>query len=162
MPSPLRLFLAAVVIGATLFGLSAAAGGKKASNTIVDVAVEAGSFKTLVTALQAADLADTLAGDGPFTVFAPTDEAFAKLPAETLNALLADPKALADILTYHVVAGRTLSGEIVNVDSVTTLQGGSLDVSIDGGVTIGDASVVTVDVLASNGVIHVIDSVLVP
>ncbi|GJM09677.1 MAG: beta-Ig-H3/fasciclin [Lysobacteraceae bacterium] len=135
--------------------------GKK-SNTIVDVASANGNFTTLLAALDAADLTDTLKGDGPYTVFAPTDAAFAALPEGTVEALLADPQALANILTFHVAAGKTTAETVVTLDSVTTLQGGSLDVSTANGVMIGKANVVAADVMADNGVIHVIDAVLLP
>ncbi|MEM1201886.1 MAG: fasciclin domain-containing protein [Acidobacteriota bacterium] len=141
-----------------LIATPAAAGEKD----IVDTAVAAGSFETLVTAVKAAGLVDTLKGDGPFTVFAPTDEAFAKLPAGTVEALLADKEKLAKILTYHVVAGKTMAGDVVKVDSVTTVQGGTLDIDTTDGVKVGGANVVTTDIVTSNGVIHVIDTVLLP
>lgn len=130
---------------------------------IVDTAVSAGSFNTLVAAVQAAGLVDTLKSPGPFTVFAPTDEAFAKLPAGTVDSLLQDIPQLTKILTYHVVSGKVLSSDVVNLDKATTVEGS--DVKIDasnGGVKINDSTVVTPDVEADNGVIHVIDSVLLP
>lgn len=131
---------------------------------IVEVAIEAGSFQTLVAAVQAAGLADTLSGGGPFTVFAPTDEAFAKLPDGTVEALLADPEALADILMYHVVAGRVFSGDVVQISRADTSQGTAINVSsnMDGVVLNGGSNVVATDILATNGVIHVIDTVLLP
>ena len=134
---------------------------------IVDTAVAAGSFNTLATALTAAGLVDTLKGEGPFTVFAPTDDAFAALPEGTLDTLLADPQgALTDILLYHVVPGKVMAADVVGLDGqeVETVGGGMLTVTIgdDGSVMINDATVVTADVEASNGVIHVIDSVLIP
>lgn len=138
---------------------------------IVDTAVAAGTFKTLATALTAAGLVDTLKGTGPFTVFAPTDEAFAKLPAGTLPALLADPKAkLAPILTYHVVSGKVMAADVVTMDGkkVKTVNGAELTIKVmDGKVSLVDATgasvnVVKTDVTASNGVIHVIDGVLLP
>ncbi|MEZ4559237.1 MAG: fasciclin domain-containing protein [Caldilineaceae bacterium] len=130
---------------------------------IVDTAVAAGSFNTLATALTAAGLVDTLKGEGPFTVFAPTDDAFAALPEGTLDTLLADPQgALTDILLYHVVPGKVMAADVVGLDGqeVETVGGGMLTVTIgdDGSVAINDATVVTPDVEASNGVIHVIDS----
>lgn len=129
---------------------------------IVDTAVAAGSFKTLVTAIQAAGLVDTLKSPGPFTVFAPTDAAFAKLPAGTVEALLKDKAKLTQILTYHVVSGKVLSGDIKTGD-VKTVQGQTLAIRKDAmGVTVNGAKVVTADVLATNGVIHVIDTVLIP
>ena len=132
---------------------------------IVEVAVEAGSFNTLVAAVQAAGLAETLQGEGPFTVFAPTDSAFAKLPAGTVEALLADKAKLASILTYHVVAGKVTAGDIVKAKGATptTVNGQALDVAVRGGkVYVNGAQVVSADVAASNGVIHVIDTVLLP
>lgn len=135
--------------------------GKK-SQDIVDTAVAAGSFQTLATALTAAGLVDTLKGDGPFTVFAPTDEAFAKLPAGTVEALLADKAKLTKILTYHVVAGKVTAADVVKLSSATTVQGGSLAIDAKQGVKINGANVVKADVMASNGVIHVIDTVLLP
>jgi uncharacterized surface protein with fasciclin (FAS1) repeats len=129
---------------------------------LVDVAVAAGSFSTLVKAVQAAGLVDTLKGEGPFTVFAPTDEAFAKLPEGTLASLLADKAKLTSILTYHVVAGRLMAADVAKLTSATTVQGQSFSVDTSHGVAVGGARVVKTDVEASNGVIHVIDSVLIP
>ncbi len=131
---------------------------------IVEVATEAGSFTTLLTAATAAGLVETLQGDGPFTLFAPTDEAFAALPEGTLDSLLADPEALADILLYHVVSGEVTSDQVVELTEATTVQGAPIAISVmDGTVTLNDsATVVTADVPASNGVIHVIDAVLLP
>lgn len=132
---------------------------------IVEIAVEAGSFNTLVAAVKAAGLAETLQGTGPFTVFAPTDAAFAKLPAGTVEALLADQEKLTSILTYHVVSGKVLAGDIVKANGATptTVNGLPLDVVVrDGNVFVNGAQVVTADIVASNGVIHVIDSVLLP
>jgi uncharacterized surface protein with fasciclin (FAS1) repeats len=132
---------------------------------IVDTAVAAGSFKTLATALQAAGLVDTLKGKGPFTVFAPTDEAFAKLPAGTLEDLLKpeNKERLAAILTYHVVPGRFLAAQVIKMDSAKTVNGQSLTINTNGGtVMVDNAKVVKTDILCSNGVIHVIDSVMLP
>ena len=130
---------------------------------IVEIAVNDGRFTTLVTALKAAGLVDTLRGEGPFTVFAPTDEAFATLPKGTVESLLADVPALTDILLYHVVAEAVSSEQVVTLDSAETVQGASLAISVDGGtVSIGEATVLIADIEASNGVIHVIDSVLIP
>lgn len=137
----------------------------KMDKTIVDVAVENGSFKTLVTALQAADLVGALSGKGPFTVFAPTDAAFAKLPAGTLDALLKDPKKLASILTYHVVSGNVMAADVIkgNGAKPATLNGAVLDITVKGGkVYVNGAQVTTADVVGSNGVIHVIDAVVLP
>ncbi len=130
---------------------------------IVDTAVGAGNFKTLAAALQAAGLIEALKGAGPFTVFAPTDEAFAKLPAGTVEALLKDPKALGDILKYHVVAGKVMAADVVKLTEAETLLGKSVAIKVEGGkVMVNDANVVTTDIAASNGVIHVIDTVLLP
>jgi uncharacterized surface protein with fasciclin (FAS1) repeats len=129
---------------------------------IVETAVSAGQFKTLVTALQEADLVDTLKGDGPFTVFAPTDAAFAKLPAGALDALVKDKQKLAAVLTYHVVPGKVMAAQ-VKPGRVKTVQGESLSVSSQGGsVMVDNAKVVKTDIGASNGVIHVIDTVILP
>ena len=134
-----------------------------AVGTIVDVAVEAGSFTTLVAAVDAAGLTPVLSGEGPFTVFAPTDEAFAALPAGTVEALLADPEALADILTYHVVAGEVFAADVVNLTSATTVQGQDVTIEVvDGNVFVDGAMVVTTDIATDNGVIHVIDAVILP
>ena len=129
---------------------------------IVDTAVAAGQFKTLVKAVQEAGLVDTLKGKGPFTVFAPTDEAFAKLPAGTLEALLMDKQKLASILTYHVVPGKVMAAQ-VKPGQVKTVQGQSLTVTtMNGAVMVDNAKVVKTDIVASNGVIHVIDTVVLP
>lgn len=128
---------------------------------IVETAVAAGQFKTLATALQAAGLVDTLKGAGPFTVFAPTDEAFAKVPKADLDALLADKAKLSAVLTYHVVSGKVMAAD-VKAGKVRTVQGSDLTVRTDGGVTVDAAKVVKTDIVASNGVIHVIDSVVIP
>ena len=130
---------------------------------IVDVAVAAGTFETLVAAVQAAGLVDVLKGEGPFTVFAPTDEAFARLPEGTVASLLANPEALAEILTYHVVAGKVMAADVLGLTSAATVQGDALAISAANGIVrINDATVVAADVEASNGVIHVIDTVLIP
>ena len=133
------------------------------AKTIVDIAVEDGRFETLVTALQAAGLVDTLAGDGPFTVFAPTDDAFAALPEGVVASLLEDIAALTEVLTYHVVSGEVLAEQVVTLSSATTLQGEDVTVAVmDGSVMIDNAKVVITDIAGSNGVIHVIDSVILP
>jgi uncharacterized surface protein with fasciclin (FAS1) repeats len=128
---------------------------------IVDTAVSAGNFKTLATALQAAGLVDTLKGKGPFTVFAPTDAAFAKIPKQDLDALLADKAKLTAVLTYHVVPGKVMSKD-VKAGDVKTVEGSSLTVSTMGGVKVDNAKVTAVDIVADNGVIHVIDTVVMP
>lgn len=128
---------------------------------IVDTAVAAGSFKTLATALQAAGLVDTLKGKGPFTVFAPTDEAFAKIPKAQLDALLADKAKLTAVLTYHVVPAKVMAAD-VKAGSVKTVNGASLTLATSGGVTVDGAKVTKADIVADNGVIHVIDAVVLP
>jgi uncharacterized surface protein with fasciclin (FAS1) repeats len=130
--------------------------------TIVDVAVQAGKFNTLVQAIQAAGLVDTLSGEGPFTVFAPTDEAFAQIPQETLQAVLADKEKLTAILTYHVVPGKLMAADVVRSTQLQTVQGQSITVSTEGGVRVDDANVVQTEIEADNGVIHVIDKVIMP
>ena len=131
------------------------------THDIVDTAVAAGNFSTLVTAVKAAGLVETLKGAGPFTVFAPTDAAFAKVPKATLEGLLADKAALTKVLTYHVVAGKVMAAD-VKAGPVKTVQGGNVTMATDGGVTVNGAKVVAADVAASNGVIHAIDTVLMP
>jgi len=144
------------VVGAlTLAALSAQA------KDIVDTAVAAGNFKTLATALQAAGLIDTLKGKGPFTVFAPTDAAFAKVPKADLDALLADKAKLTAVLTYHVVPGKVMAKD-VKAGKVKTVQGSELTISTTGGVMVDKAKVTSTDITADNGVIHVIDSVIMP
>lgn len=128
---------------------------------IVDTAVAAGSFKTLATALGAAGLVDTLKGKGPFTVFAPTDEAFAKIPKADLDALLKDKAKLTAVLTYHVVPGKVMAKD-VKAGQVKTVQGSSITVTTAGGVMVDKAKVVKTDIEADNGVIHVIDTVIMP
>jgi uncharacterized surface protein with fasciclin (FAS1) repeats len=153
MKSLYRYFAGAALAVATSAALAA---------DIVDTAVSAGQFKTLVKAVQEAGLVDTLKGKGPFTVFAPTDAAFAKLPAGTLDALLADKAKLAQVLTYHVVPGKVTAAQ-VKPGSVKTVQGQMLMLRTEGGaVMVDNARVVATDVMASNGVIHVIDTVVLP
>jgi uncharacterized surface protein with fasciclin (FAS1) repeats len=148
--------------------LSAIAGGHESEAEkadIIDVAVSAGQFNTLATALKAADLVTTLKGDGPFTVFAPTDEAFAKLPEGTVESLL-EPEnrdQLVSILTYHVVPGKVMAADVVKLKEATTVNGENISIKSEGGnVQINEATVVAADVEASNGVIHVIDKVILP
>ena len=138
--------------------------GAISMSDIVDTAVAAGAFNTLVTAVKAAGLVDTLKGAGPFTVFAPTDEAFAKLPAGTLTAVLADKAKLTAILTYHVVAGKVMAKDVVGLNgkTATTVQGSGLAIDTTNGVKVGAATVTKADIECSNGVIHVIDTVLIP
>jgi uncharacterized surface protein with fasciclin (FAS1) repeats len=130
--------------------------------SIAETAIAAGSFKTLVAALQAAELVDTLSSGGPFTVLAPSDEAFAKLPAGTVASLLQDKAKLTAILTYHVINGKHMAADVAKLASVKTLQGGELNIDISKGVMIGNAKVTQADIACSNGVIHVIDTVLIP
>jgi uncharacterized surface protein with fasciclin (FAS1) repeats len=147
------------------FAASNAPAVRADTKDIVDTAVAAGSFKTLAKALAAADLVDTLKGPGPFTVFAPTDEAFAKLPAGTLDMLLEpENKAkLQRILTYHVVAGKVMASDVVKMHSARAVSGDTITIAThDGGVTVDNAHVVKTDIAASNGVIHVIDAVILP
>jgi uncharacterized surface protein with fasciclin (FAS1) repeats len=132
------------------------------SKDIVDTAIAAGSFKTLATALQAAGLIDTLKGKGPFTVFAPTDEAFAKIPKADLDALLKDKAKLTRVLTYHVVPGRVMAKDVATLKEAKTVEGAAVQIDTSSGVKVNGASVVKADVEASNGVIHVIDSVILP
>ncbi|MUG92472.1 fasciclin domain-containing protein [Scytonema sp. UIC 10036] len=129
---------------------------------IVDTAISAGSFNTLVAAVQAAGLVDTLKGPGPFTVFAPTDDAFAKLPSGTVESLLQDIPQLTKILTYHVVAGTVTAADVVNLDSAPTVEGSTLKIDASNGVKVNDSTVITPDITADNGIIHVIDTVLIP
>ena len=130
---------------------------------IVDVATEAGNFSTLLTAVEAAGLVETLQGDGPYTVFAPTDEAFAALPEGTLDGLLADSEALSQVLLYHVVPGEVMASDVVELESATTVQGEDIAITVDGdSVKVNEATVVSTDIVASNGVIHVIDQVILP
>jgi uncharacterized surface protein with fasciclin (FAS1) repeats len=159
------VYFAAAVALLLSIPFAAQARPKAASQDIVDTAVAAGSFKTLAAALQAAGLVETLKGKGPFTVFAPTDEAFAKLPAGTVDDLLKpeNKEKLAAILTYHVVPGKVMAAQVTKMNSAKTVNGQSLVISVNGGtVMVDNAKVVKTDILCSNGVIHVIDSVVLP
>ncbi|MFT6350200.1 MAG: putative surface protein with fasciclin (FAS1) repeats [Psychromonas sp.] len=159
------LTIGALLMSSLIFMPLAQADGHGMKKDIVDVAVENGSFTTLVAALKAAELVDTLKSKGPFTVFAPTDEAFAKLPAGTLEMLLLpeNKEQLVSILTYHVVAGKVMAADVMKLNSAATVQGQDVMVDTMGGkVMINDATVVIADVKASNGVIHVIDGVMLP
>ncbi|HAH15115.1 MAG: fasciclin domain-containing protein [Proteobacteria bacterium] len=129
---------------------------------IVQTAMQAGSFNTLLAAVKEAGLVEALSGEGALTVFAPTDEAFAKLGEETIRTVLADKALLTKILTYHVVSGRVMAGDVVKLQTAPTLQGQDVRISTIGGVRINDAMVVTPDIEASNGIIHIIDTVLIP
>lgn len=158
-----RVLGAGVAAGAVALALPAATASAQAPRDIVDTAVAAGNFTTLARALQAAGLVDTLKGPGPFTVFAPTDAAFARVPPATLNALLANQQQLRAVLTYHVVAGQVTAAQASQLTSAPTVQGETLRISASGGtVRINDATVTTADVAASNGVIHIVDNVLLP
>jgi uncharacterized surface protein with fasciclin (FAS1) repeats len=147
----------------TLIAMALTAGATFSAQAadIVDTAVSAGNFKTLVTAVQAAGLAETLKGPGPFTVFAPTDAAFAKIPKAKLDALLADKAALTKVLTYHVVSGKVMAAD-VKAGKVKTVEGSEVTLATKGGVTVDKAKVVKADVAADNGVIHAIDTVIMP
>ena len=169
LPKPFQKFAHIAILASAvfLFTLSANAGhhGGKHGKDIVDVAAANGSFNTLVAAVQAAGLEDTLRGEGPFTVFAPTDEAFAKLPAGTVESLLLPENRdkLTAILTYHVVAGKVKAADVVKLTSATTVNGQDVKVNVDGDtVMVNNATVVMGDVKASNGDIHVINEVLLP
>jgi uncharacterized surface protein with fasciclin (FAS1) repeats len=153
-----------ISLGATsgAFAHCGACGHGSHAKDIVDTAVAGGDFETLVTAVKAAGLVETLKSDGPFTVFAPTDAAFGKLPKGTIEALLANPDQLAAILKYHVVPGRVMAKDVVKLSSAKTALGQSLAISASGGVRVGGANVIKTDIETSNGVIHVIDTVLIP
>ncbi len=165
-----RVLIAAQAVVFAAFAVSAFAdhhgGGHMTSQSdIVDTAVSAGQFQTLAAALTAADLVDTLKGDGPFTVFAPTDDAFAKLPEGTVETLLKpeNKDQLVAVLTYHVVAGKVAAEDVVKLDSATTVNGEAVSITVaDGGVRVDNANVVATDIEASNGIIHVIDTVILP
>ena len=161
----LSLVLALGTIPAIAGGSCSASSAKQAANSadIVATASSAGSFNTLIAAVHAAGLLETLQSDGPFTVFAPTDEAFAKLPEGTVEALIADPEQLRAILLYHVVPGRVMAADVVTLDSATTAQGSEVAfVLADGAVRINNANVTATDIETSNGVIHIIDAVIIP
>ena len=162
-----QLFQAALAVALFIslvpFGAALAQDSQSKPQDIVDTAVAAGSFNTLVQAVQIAGLVDTLKGEGPFTVFAPTDEAFAAVPADALKALLANPEALKQVLLYHVVPGAVKSTDLTDGMTAPTAQGENVTFGVSSaGVKVNDANVVAADVMASNGVIHVIDSVILP
>jgi uncharacterized surface protein with fasciclin (FAS1) repeats len=148
-----KKFVISLALAASTFAVQA--------KDIVDTAISAGNFGTLVTAIKAAGLVDTLKGKGPFTVFAPTDEAFAKIPKANLDALLADKTKLSGVLTYHVVPGRVMAKD-VKAGSVKTVQGSALTISTKDGVMVDGAKVIKTDIVTDNGVIHVIDAVVMP
>ena len=155
----LSLVAASLLVAATFAPITQ---GNHHEKDIVDTAVAAGDFTTLATALQAAGLVETLKGSGPFTVFAPTDAAFAKIPRADLEAILGDKAKLTQILTYHVVSGKVTAAEVVNLSEARTVEGQSLKITTAGGVKVDGANVTATDIMASNGVIHVIDTVLLP
>ncbi len=164
-----RVLLATLFLGAIFAGTAraeaqdAAMEAHQSGKDIVETAIDAGQFTTLVTALKAAGLVDTLKGPGPYTVFAPTDAAFAKIPADKLQALLDDKEALTRVLLYHVVPGRYMASDVAAMEMADTAEGAELPVKSDkSGVSVGSAKVVGADIVASNGVIHVIDTVLIP
>ena len=170
MRNNLVAIIAAAVTTIAVAGLATAGDhGKKDSDahaassqmTILDTA-RAGGFTTLVAAVEAAGLQDALAGEGPLTVFAPTDEAFKKIPKEKLDALLADKDALKSVLLYHVVEGKVTSGDVVKLKSAKTLEGDEIKIAVKDGVMINGSKVTKADIMASNGVIHVVDTVLLP
>ena len=164
LPVSIAIFVFAAV-SASLSAVAADDSKMDAKADIVDTAVAAGQFNTLAAALEAADLVDTLKGDGPFTVFAPTDAAFAKLPEGTVETLLKPENRdqLVAVLTYHVVPGKVMASDVVKISEAKTVNGGDIAVKVkDGSVQINDATVVKADVAASNGVIHVIDTVILP
>ena len=164
----MHAFTAVIFTAMLMLSMSAGAmhhmKGEKAGNDIVDVAVANGNFNTLAAALKAAGLVDTLKGDGPFTVFAPTDEAFAALPEGTVEDLLKpeNKEQLVSILTYHVVPGKVMSGDLSDDMAATTVQGSDVMIDLDNGVMVEEATVVSADIETSNGVIHVIDKVILP
>ena len=163
-----RTFITTLGMGLFVYALAGPAafagqhGMKKGNMDVIDTAVAAGSFSTLVTAIKAAGLVETLKGDGPFTVFAPTDDAFKKIPEEQLAALLEDKAALTKVLTYHVVPGKVMAADVVKLDSAATVEGQSIKIRSSEGVKVDNANVVKTDIAASNGVIHVIDTVIMP
>jgi uncharacterized surface protein with fasciclin (FAS1) repeats len=158
-----KLFASALVVALVATSASGLRASEPQAKAIVDTAVAAGSFKTLAKALDAAGLIPTLKGAGPFTVFAPTDEAFAKLPAGTLEALLKDKAKLTAVLTYHVVPGKVMAADVVKLKEAKTVQGQSIKIDTSmGGVKVDGANVIKTDIVTSNGVIHVIDSVILP
>ena len=154
-----RIFVTAAAVAVLAAPAAVRAGETK---DIVDTAVAAGNFKTLASALQAAGLIETLKGKGPFTVFAPTDEAFAKIPKADLDALIADKAKLTKVLTYHVVAGKVMASDVVKLKDAKTVEGEMVKIDASNGVMINKSKVVKADIQTSNGVIHVIDTVLMP
>ena len=162
MRVPFSRLALALGAAALIVGSAAPAQTAEQKMDIVTTAVQAGNFNTLAKALAAAGLVETLQGSGPFTVFAPTDEAFAKLPAGTLEALLADKAKLTKVLTYHVVPGTVMAADVVKMSSAKTVEWQSVTIDTRSGVKVDNANVVKTDILATNGVIHVIDAVILP
>lgn len=159
----MKTFVKSLIAAGTVLALAAPAAAGMGKKDIVDTAVAAGSFTTLAKALGAAGLVDTLKGPGPFTVFAPTDAAFAKLPAGTLEKLLADKEQLTKVLTYHVVAGNVQAADVVKLKSAKTVEGADVKITVKGkSVMVNQAHVIKTDIEASNGVIHVLDEVILP
>jgi uncharacterized surface protein with fasciclin (FAS1) repeats len=157
------LLVSATLLVGVCMGASNSMDTSPGGKNIVDTAIAAGNFKTLVTALQAAGLVDTLKGEGQFTVFAPTDAAFAKIPKDQLNALMANKTQLTALLSYHIVPGKVMSTDLKNGMTIKTVPGENLIISLaNGGVLVNDAKVVQADIVSTNGVIHVIDTVLIP
>lgn len=161
---PSRAFATATIAALAFAAPLSAQESAGHDSNIVEIAAAAGSFTTLLAAAEAAGLVEVLQSEGPFTVFAPTDDAFAALPEGTIEALLADPDALREILTYHVVPDRVLSSDVIGLSSAETVQGTSISIALEGETVVlnGSANVIAVDVEASNGVIHVIDAVILP
>jgi len=153
-----RTFIAAAAVSTLATGAFA----QDATMDVVDTAIDAGNFTTLVAAIETAGLVETLKGEGPFTVFAPTDEAFAALPEGTVEGLLEDPEALAGILTYHVVPGNVMSTDLTDGMTAETVNGAEVTITVGDMVMVNDATVTTADIEATNGVIHVIDTVIMP
>lgn len=159
----MKRMMSMMAVGALALSLSMGYAFAPEKKDIVDTAIGAGQFKTLVSLVQAAGLVDALRSEGPFTVFAPTDAAFAKVPKATLNALGKDKEALKQVLLYHVVSGKVTSGQVVKVNKAKTLQGSDVKVKVSGkNVMINNAKVVKADIECTNGVIHVMDTVILP
>ena len=157
-----RFCIATATAVSIVVSTAALADSHGAKKDIVDTAIEAGSFTTLVKAIQAADLVETLKGEGPFTVFAPTDEAFAKIPADDLAALMADKEQLIAVLTYHVVPGMVTAEDVSKLKTAKTVQGQDVTIDTVSGVKVNMSKVMQTDIMASNGIIHVIDTVMLP
>jgi len=165
-PTAVTLRLALMTLFLLVAGMAVAGAygtqNKAGKKDIVETAAQAGNFDTLLSAAKAAGLVETLKGEGPYTLFAPTDEAFAQIPADELNALLMDKQALAKVLSNHLVRGKVTANEVVGLDSAETLAGQSVNITHSYGVKVNDAKVIKTDIMASNGVIHVVDKVIMP